>query len=152
MSIGAHTAQTACGAISAAGALIQMLRLHACVQPGTASLRHACCHSAPEHLSGILRLLDRVLSGAQHAAGAETSGRSWLIKGPDCRLNEAVNHNGEAIKSLVNEQLGDGIMSAIDCYITVKSIKGKSGEDRVVVTMNGKYLPFIEQDVADMTS
>lgn len=68
-----------------------------------------------------------------------------------CRLTEAVHHNGEAIKGIVNEQLGDGIVSAIDFFCTVKAIKGKNGEDRVVISMNGKFLPFIEQNVADIT-
>jgi cyanate lyase len=61
------------------------------------------------------------------------------------RLIEAVMHYGESIKDLINEQLGDGIMSAIDFYLTVDKTKGSQGEDRVVITMNGKFLPHIEQ-------
>lgn len=61
------------------------------------------------------------------------------------RLIEAVMHYGESIKDLVNEQLGDGIMSAIDFYLSVDKIKGSQGEDRVVIVMNGKFLPHIEQ-------
>ncbi len=61
------------------------------------------------------------------------------------RLVEAVMHYGESIKDLINEQQGDGIMSAIDFYLTVDKTKGAHGEDRVVITMNGKFLPHIEQ-------
>lgn len=61
------------------------------------------------------------------------------------RLIEAVMHYGESIKDLVNEQLGDGIMSAIDFYLSVDKVKGSQGEDRVVIVMNGKFLPHIEQ-------
>eukprot|EP00904_Undaria_pinnatifida_P008165 jgi/Undpi1/4479/HiC_scaffold_17.g07833.m1 len=61
------------------------------------------------------------------------------------RLLEAVLHYGEGLKSIVNEKFGDGIMSAIDFYLTVDKIKGAQGEDRVVITFNGKFLPHIEQ-------
>ena len=61
------------------------------------------------------------------------------------RLVEAVMHYGESIKELINEQQGDGIMSAIDFYLTVEKTRGAHGEDRVVITMNGKFLPHIEQ-------
>jgi len=61
------------------------------------------------------------------------------------RLTEAVMHYGEAIKAIMNEELGDGIMSAIDMYSDVKIIKGVNGEDRVCVTLNGKFLPHVEQ-------
>lgn len=36
-----------------------------------------------------------------------------------CRMTEAVTHYGESIKAIMNEELGDGIMSAIDMYATV---------------------------------
>ena len=37
------------------------------------------------------------------------------------RMTEAVTHYGESIKAIMNEELGDGIMSAIDMYATVCS-------------------------------
>jgi cyanate lyase len=64
------------------------------------------------------------------------------------RLNEAVMHYGDAIKAVVNEKFGDGIMSAIDFYMNIEKLKGKSGEDRVAIVFNGKFLPHVEQ-VAD---
>lgn len=36
-------------------------------------------------------------------------------------MTEAVTHYGESIKAIMNEELGDGIMSAIDMYATVRS-------------------------------
>lgn len=65
------------------------------------------------------------------------------------RTYEAIMHNGEAIKAIVNEQCGDGIMSAIDFYLDVGTTTGKHGEKRVVITFNGKFLPFIEQTADD---
>lgn len=61
------------------------------------------------------------------------------------RMHEAVNHCGEAIKALINEEFGDGIMSAIGFYCSVDKVVGSEGEQRVVVTFNGKFLPHIEQ-------
>ncbi|KAK6929738.1 Cyanate lyase, C-terminal [Dillenia turbinata] len=68
------------------------------------------------------------------------------------RLNEAVMHFGESIKEIINEEFGDGIMSAIDFYCSVDKVKGVDGKDRVVVTFDGKYLPYTEQVTEHMTS
>ncbi|XP_055959600.1 cyanate hydratase isoform X2 [Mercurialis annua] len=68
------------------------------------------------------------------------------------RLNEAVMHFGESIKEIINEEYGDGIMSAIDFYCSVNKVKGVDGKDRVVVTFDGKYLPYSEQKTEHMTS
>jgi len=73
-----------------------------------------------------------------------------ILKEPNVyRTYEAITHNGEAIKAIINEQCGDGIMSAIDFYMDVGTTTGKSGEKRVVITFNGKFLPFIEQNSDD---
>jgi len=69
-----------------------------------------------------------------------------LIQEPNVyRMTEVCLHYGEGIKALMNEKFGDGIMSAIDFKLTVDKVKGEKGEDRMVVTMNGKFLPHIEQ-------
>ena len=41
---------------------------------------------------------------------------------------------------MIQEQFGDGIMSAIDFSLIVNRQEDPKG-DRVVVTMNGKFLP-----------
>ncbi|KAK9672937.1 hypothetical protein RND81_12G135800 [Saponaria officinalis] len=68
------------------------------------------------------------------------------------RLNEAVMHFGESIKEIINEDFGDGIMSAIDVYCSVDKVKGADGNDRVVVTIDGKYLSHSEQKSDSMLS
>ncbi|KAJ6828839.1 cyanate hydratase [Iris pallida] len=68
------------------------------------------------------------------------------------RLNEAIMHFGESIKEIINEDFGDGIMSAIDFYCSVDKIQGVDGKDRVVVTLDGKYLPYTEQKSEHMVS
>ena len=73
-----------------------------------------------------------------------------ILKEPHVyRTYEAITHYGQAIKSIINEQCGDGIMSAIDFYCDVGTTTGKLGEKRVVITFNGKFLPFIEQVAED---
>jgi cyanate lyase len=73
-----------------------------------------------------------------------------ILKEPNVyRTYEAITHYGMAIKSIINEQCGDGIMSAIDFYCDVGTTTGKHGEKRVVITFNGKFLPFIEQKAED---
>ncbi|KAL9186344.1 hypothetical protein ACHAXT_005582 [Thalassiosira profunda] len=73
-----------------------------------------------------------------------------ILKEPNVyRTYEAITHYGEAIKCLINEQCGDGIMSAIDFYLDVGTTTGKHGEKRVVITFNGKFLPHIEQRAED---
>jgi cyanate lyase len=76
-----------------------------------------------------------------------------ILKEPNVyRTYEAITHYGEAIKSIINEECGDGIMSAIDFYCDVGTTIGKAGEKRVVITFNGKFLPFIEQKSDDNTA
>ena len=45
------------------------------------------------------------------------------------------------MKAVINEKFGEGIMSAIDFELSIDRQEDPKG-DRVVVTMNGKYLPF----------
>jgi cyanate lyase len=57
------------------------------------------------------------------------------------RLYEIVGVYGETIKEVVHEKFGDGIMSAIDYSMDVAKEEDPKG-DRVVITMNGKFLPY----------
>lgn len=48
---------------------------------------------------------------------------------------------GPTIKEIINEKLGDGIMSAIDFSMDIDKIEDPKG-DRVKIVMNGKFLPY----------
>lgn len=48
---------------------------------------------------------------------------------------------GPTLKEVIQEKMGDGIMSAIDFTLNVDKVEDPKG-DRVVVTMNGKFLPY----------
>ncbi len=57
------------------------------------------------------------------------------------RFHEITQVYGTAIKAVIHEMFGDGIMSAIDFEIDIQK-KADSKGDRVVVTYNGKFLPY----------
>ena len=57
------------------------------------------------------------------------------------RFYEALQVNGPAIKELIHEQFGDGIMSAINFSVNLEKKPHPAG-DRVVVTFDGKFLPY----------
>ncbi|OBB28969.1 cyanase [Mycolicibacterium elephantis] len=57
------------------------------------------------------------------------------------RFYEALQVYGGAIKELIHEEFGDGIMSAINFSVNVEKKPHPSG-DRVVVTFDGKFLPY----------
>ena len=57
------------------------------------------------------------------------------------RFFEMVMVNGPAWKALIEEEFGDGIMSAIDFDMQIERLPNPKG-DRVKITMSGKFLPF----------
>lgn len=57
------------------------------------------------------------------------------------RFYEALQVYGGALKEVIHEQFGDGIMSAINFSIDLQKKAHESG-DRVVVTFDGKFLPY----------
>lgn len=57
------------------------------------------------------------------------------------RFYELVLVNGPAWKAIIEEQFGDGIMSAIDFNMEFEREPNPKG-DRVKITMSGKFLPF----------
>ncbi len=57
------------------------------------------------------------------------------------RLYEIVGVYGPTMKAIIHEKFGDGIMSAIDFSMHIDKEPNPLG-DRVVVTMNGKFLPY----------
>lgn len=57
------------------------------------------------------------------------------------RFYEMVMVNGPAWKVLIEEEFGDGIMSAIDFDFGFERMAHERG-DRVKITMSGKFLPY----------
>jgi cyanate lyase len=57
------------------------------------------------------------------------------------RFYELVMVNGPAWKALIEEEFGDGIMSAIDFDMQIERLPNPKG-DRIKITMSGKFLPY----------
>jgi cyanate lyase len=57
------------------------------------------------------------------------------------RFYELIQVYGTTWKELINEEFGDGIMSAIDFDMTMERKPDPKG-DRVKIVMSGKFLPY----------
>lgn len=57
------------------------------------------------------------------------------------RFHELVSVYGTTLKALIHEELGDGIMSAIDFSMDLTREPDPKG-DRVRIVMSGKFLPY----------
>lgn len=57
------------------------------------------------------------------------------------RFYELIQVYGTTLKALIEEEFGDGIMSAIDFSMDIDRQPDPKG-DRVIVTLNGKFLPY----------
>jgi cyanate lyase len=74
----------------------------------------------------------------QPARGADPA----LMSDPTIyRFAEALSVYGPALKELIHEEFGDGIMSAINFRVDVSRRPDPDG-DRVVVTFDGKFLDY----------
>jgi cyanate lyase len=57
------------------------------------------------------------------------------------RLYELIQVYGPALKALIHEDFGDGIMSAINFHADIERVPDPAG-DRVRITFDGKFLPY----------
>ena len=57
------------------------------------------------------------------------------------RFYEIVQVYGSALKALVHEEFGDGIMSGVNFKVTFDKVEDPEGGHRAVITLDGKYLP-----------
>ena len=102
-------------------------------------------HPIPTDLGAVLvELLDLdpaaipVLAAVPQRGGFETA----VPTDPTIyRFYEALSVYGGALKELIHEQFGDGIMSAINFSLDIDK-KPHPGGDRVVITFDGKFLPY----------
>ena len=106
----------------------------ACLGQNSMSKEHA------DRLCAALGLDDDVSKALQTFP---MKGADWTIpKDPVIyRFYEILQVYGGTLKELIHEKFGDGIMSAIDFTMHVDKQEDPKG-DRVVVTMNGKFLGY----------
>ena len=113
---------------------------------GTVWVTSACLgmNSMPEPIAQKLcTLLD--LPESAVPALVEFPTKSWDAAVPQdpliYRLYEIVGVYGDTLKEVIQEEFGDGIMSAIDFNMDVEREENPKG-DRVKLTMTGKFLPY----------
>lgn len=106
-------------------------------------------------LLGQMRLEPAQAEKAQHVLGLDDEARMLLSEvpyrgslppGPPTdpliyRFYELVQVYGTTWKALIEEEFGDGIMSAIDFDMEMERLPDPKG-DRVKLTMSGKFLPY----------
>ncbi|KAJ9107648.1 hypothetical protein QFC21_001108 [Naganishia friedmannii] len=95
-------------------------------------------------LSEILSIDSATLQSGLGGSYTVHRGETWTWPPKDpvlYRLYEVLVVYGYSYKALIAEKFGDGIMSAIDFRTSVKRKQDPKG-DRVVITMDGKFLPY----------
>ena len=93
-----------------------------------------------DKLCGVLDLSDDInlaLQAFPHKAWEKEIPQDPVLY----RFYEIVGVYGDTIKEIIHEKFGDGIMSAIDYSMDISKEENPAG-DRVVITMNGKFLPY----------
>lgn len=100
-------------------------------------------HLEKQHADAVARVLG--LDSTVSATLQQFPHKTWSQTIPTdpviYRWYEIVGVYGETIKELISEKFGDGIMSAIDFTMSIDKQADPKG-DRVVVTLNGKFLPY----------
>jgi cyanate lyase len=101
--------------------------------------------AAVEILNPALRNLTTTTRDVQEALQAQPTRGALESPVPTdptvYRFYEIVQVYGPTIKELIHEEFGDGIMSAINFRFDVQRVPDPAG-DRVVVTLDGKFLPY----------
>lgn len=101
-------------------------------------------HPAPAAVAATLRELldlDEPLVEALIRQPYRTIDPELLTDPTIYRFQELIQVYGPALKALIHEEFGDGIMSAINCSIDLRR-GAHPGGDRVVLTIDGKFLPY----------
>ncbi len=98
---------------------------------------------APEKASALVELLGLPAEAMAVLEECPTKVWSQTVPTDPCiyRFYEIVGVYGPTLKALIHEEFGDGIMSAIDCDMSVTRVPNPNG-DRVKVEMTGKFLAY----------
>jgi len=109
----------------------------------TAALLGQATMSAEEAQAAakVLGLQPEVTAALQQIPMKGSVGQTVPVDPLIYRIHEITQVYGTTIKALIHEMFGDGIMSAIDFTMDIKKKEDPKG-DRVVITMEGKSLPY----------
>jgi cyanate lyase len=103
--------------------------------------QHPFSREEAEKLVTMLELPPEAAGALQQIPDRGALGAAVPVDPTIYRLYEIVQVYGPAFKALINEEFGDGIMSAINFRAEVERVPDPAG-DRVRITLDGKFLPF----------
>ncbi len=109
-----------------------------------ASLLHGQSTASAEEAAVLIEALDLDPAMAESLTSYPLKGALDPVIPTDpllYRFYEILQVYGLPLKDVIQEKFGDGIMSAIDFSLKVDKEASEAG-DRVVVTMNGKFLAY----------
>ncbi len=99
---------------------------------------------SPEDADAVVHLLDldsEVAQALQEIPMRGSLDQDVPVDPTIYRIHEVTQVYGTTIKALINEEFGDGIMSAIDFSMDITREPDPKG-DRVHVVLSGKFLPY----------
>lgn len=108
-----------------------------------AALFYRQASASPEEAQKLVEALDLDAAVASQLIQPPIKGLGSVVPTDPLlyRFYEIMQVYGMAIKEVIHEKFGDGIMSAIDFTLDIEKEEDSKG-DRVKVIMSGKFLPY----------
>jgi cyanate lyase len=103
--------------------------------------QHPLDAGAAQRIGETLGLDEEVVAELQRFPTRGALGGPVPVDPTIYRFYEVLQVYGPAIKALIHEEFGDGIMSAINFSLDLERVPDPGG-DRVKVTLEGKFLPY----------
>jgi cyanate lyase len=103
--------------------------------------QHPFPRDAAEKLAEVLGLPEDVVVALQQIPTRGGLDAAVPVDPTIYRLYEVIQVYGPALKALLHEEFGDGIMSAINFRADIERVPDPAG-DRVRITFDGKFLPY----------
>jgi cyanate lyase len=103
--------------------------------------QHPFTHAEAEKLAARLALPKEAVAVLEQIPMRGSLGTPVPVDATIYRLYEVIQVYGPALKALIHEEFGDGIMSAINFRADVERVPDPAG-DRVRITLDGKFLPY----------
>jgi cyanate lyase len=108
-----------------------------------AALFYRQASASPEEAEKLVKALDLDAAVSTQLIQPPTKGLGSVVPTDPLlyRFYEIMQVYGMAIKEVIHEKFGDGIMSAIDFTLDIDKEEDPKG-DRVKIVMSGKFLPY----------
>jgi len=103
--------------------------------------QHPFSHEEAERLGAMLELPAGAVRALEEIPTRGALEAAVPVDPTIYRLYEVLQVYGPALKALIHEDFGDGIMSAINFRANVERVSDPAG-DRVRITLDGKFLPY----------